>query len=54
MQSTEDSSQVSKIAFGENINYQSVDKVLPGNNKVLPISFSKEHKTMISSFSGII
>ncbi len=37
-----------KIAFGENINYQSVDEVLPGNNKVLPISFSKEHKTMIA------
>ena len=34
-----------KIAFGENINYQSVDDVHPGNNKVLPISFSKEHKT---------
>ncbi len=37
-----------KIAFGENINYQSVDEVHPGNNKVLPINFSKEHKTMIS------
>ena len=37
-----------KIAFGENINYQSVDEVHPGNNKVLPISFSKEHKTMLS------
>jgi hypothetical protein len=37
-----------KIAFGESINYQSVDEVRPGNDKVLPISFSKEHKTMIS------
>jgi hypothetical protein len=37
-----------KIAFGESINYQSVDEVHPGNNKVLPINFSKEHKTMIS------
>ena len=37
-----------KIAFGENINYQSVHEVLPGNNKVLPINFSNEHKTMIA------
>ena len=37
-----------KIAMGENPHYQSVDEVHPGNNKILPISFSKEHKTMIS------
>ena len=42
-----------KIAFGENINYQSVDEVHPGNNKVLPISFSKEHKTMLSHLESL-
>ena len=25
-----------------------MDEVLPGNNKVLPVNFSKEHKTMIA------
>jgi hypothetical protein len=42
-----------KIAFGENINYHSVDEVHPGNNKVLPINFSKEHKTMISHLAQL-
>ena len=42
-----------KIAMGENINYQSVDEVLPGNNKVLPVNFSKEHKTMISHLATL-
>jgi hypothetical protein len=42
-----------KIAFGENINYQSVDEVLPGNNKVLPVNFSKEHKIMISHLAQL-
>ena len=42
-----------KIAFGENINYQTVDEVHPGNNKVLPISFSKENKTMISHLATL-
>jgi hypothetical protein len=42
-----------KIAFGENINYRSVDEVHPGNNKVLPISFAKEHKTMISHLAQL-
>jgi Terminase RNaseH-like domain len=42
-----------KIAFGENINYQSVDEVHPGNNKVLPINFSKEHKSMISHLAQL-
>ena len=37
-----------KIAFGENINYGNVEDVSPSSNKVLPINFSKEHRTMIS------
>ena len=37
-----------KIAFGENINYESPESVSPQSNKIIPINFSKEHKTMIS------
>ena len=42
-----------KIAFGENINYETAESVLPCNNKVLPVNFSKEHKTMISHLAQL-
>ena len=37
-----------KIAFGENPNYEKVEDVLPGNNKIIPVNFSTDHKKMIS------
>jgi hypothetical protein len=37
-----------KIAFNENIHYEKVEDVHPGNNKVIPVSFSTTHKQMIS------
>jgi hypothetical protein len=42
-----------KIAFGENINYETAESVLPSNNKVLPMNFSKQHKTMISHLAQL-
>ena len=30
-----------------------MDEVHPGNNKIIPISFSKEHKTMISHLAQL-
>ena len=37
-----------KIAFNENPNYERVEDVLPGNNKIIPVAFSTSHKQMIS------
>jgi hypothetical protein len=37
-----------KIAMGEDPHYQKAEDVLPGNNKVLPVNFGKERKTMIA------
>ena len=42
-----------KIAFGENINYESAESVSPQSNKIIPINFSKEHKTMISHLAQL-
>ena len=42
-----------KIAFNENPNYERVEDVLPGNNKVIPIAFSTTHKQMISHFAQL-
>ena len=42
-----------KIAFNENPNYERVEDVLPGNNKVIPIAFSATHKQMISHFAQL-
>jgi hypothetical protein len=37
-----------KIAFGESISYAKPEDVSPSNNKVLPVNFSTEHKSMIT------
>ena len=42
-----------KIAFGESINYEKAEDVLPGNNKVIPVAFSTTHKTMISHLAQL-
>jgi hypothetical protein len=42
-----------KIAFGESINYEHAEDVLPSNNKVLPVNFSKENKSMISHLAQL-
>ena len=42
-----------KIAFNENPNYEKVEDVLPGNNKVIPIAFSTSHKQMISHLAQL-
>ena len=42
-----------KIAFGESINYEKAEDVLPGNNKIIPVNFAKEHKTMISHLAQL-
>ena len=42
-----------KIAFNENPNYERVEDVLPGNNKVIPIAFSTTHKQMISHLAQL-
>ena len=42
-----------KIAFNENPNYERVEDVLPGNNKVIPVSFSTTHKQMISHLAQL-
>jgi hypothetical protein len=42
-----------KIAFGENSNYEKAEDVLPGNNKILPVSFNKDHKQMISHLASL-
>jgi hypothetical protein len=30
-----------------------VEDVLPGNNKILPVSFNKDHKSMISHLAQL-
>ena len=42
-----------KIAMGENPNYERVEDVLPGNNKVIPVAFSTTHKQMISHMAQL-
>ena len=42
-----------KIAFGESIHYESAESVSPSNNFVIPVNFSKEHKTMISHLAQL-
>ena len=42
-----------KIAFGESIHYESAEDVSPSNNFVIPVNFSKEHKTMISHLAQL-
>ena len=42
-----------KIAFNENPNYERVEDVLPGNNKVIPVAFSTTHKQMISHLAQL-
>ena len=42
-----------KIAFDENPNYEKVEDVLPGNNKIIPVNFSTDHKKMISHLAQL-
>ena len=42
-----------KIAFGESINYETAESVSPSNNKIIPVNFAKEHKTMISHLAQL-
>ena len=42
-----------KIAFSESINYEHAEDVLPSNNIVLPVNFSKEGKSMISHIAQL-
>ena len=42
-----------KIAFSESINYEHAEDVLPSNNIVLPVNFSKEGKSMISHLAQL-
>ena len=42
-----------KIAFGENPNYQKVEDVSPHANKIIPVNFSKDGKSMISHMAEL-
>ena len=42
-----------KITFGESINYETAESVSPSNNKVLPVNFSKENKSMVSHLANL-
>ena len=42
-----------KIAFGESINYEKAEDVLPGNNKIIPVNFATSHKQMISHLAQL-
>ena len=39
--------------MGENPNYQKVEEVSPGNNKIIPINFSTDNKKMISHLAAL-
>ena len=42
-----------KIAFNENPNYERAEDVSLRTNKVIPVNFSTEHKTMISHLAQL-
>ena len=43
-----------KIAFNENPDYEKVEDVSPHSNKIIPVAFNQEHKSMISHFSYVL
>jgi hypothetical protein len=42
-----------KIAFGESTNYVRAEDVSLNSNKVIPVNFSTEHKTMVSHLAQL-
>ena len=42
-----------KIAFNESINYARVEDVSPANNKIIPVNFSTENKSMIAHLATL-
>jgi len=42
-----------KISLNENIHYERVEDVLPGQNICIPVNFSQQHKQMISHLAAL-